>query len=103
MVGIARCVATYGRCAYGAYLVESISDMNTLHIIRAILTAASAGLTAALVYYPTLYWIPAVVAALAAIGNYVVPSVTQVTPVSNLHYPGVTQEPGPTNPYKGEQ
>lgn len=79
--------------------------MNTLHIIRACLTAATAGFTAALVYYPTLYWIPAVVAALAAIGNYVVPSVTQNSQPSNLHYPGIPQGPTPTqptNPYKGE-
>lgn len=73
----------------------------TLHIIRAVLTAATAGLTAALVYYPTLYWIPAVVAALSAVGAYVIPSVTQPSqPPSNLHYPGIPQEP--TNPYKGE-
>lgn len=77
--------------------------MNTLHIIRACLTGATAGLTVALVYYPTLYWIPAIVAALAAIGNYVVPSVTQGNPPSNLHYPGIPQTPTePSNPYKGE-
>lgn len=74
-----------------------------LHILRACLTAASAGLTAALVYYPTLYWIPAVVAAIAAIGYYVVPSVTQGQPPSNLHYPGIPQNSGPVNPYKGDQ
>lgn len=108
MVGIPHCVATYRRGAHGSHMVEGITAMttnNVLHIIRVCLTAASAGLTAILVYYPTLYWIPAVVGAIAAISNYVVPSITQTSVPSNLHYPGIPQNPPeqPTNPYKGEQ
>jgi hypothetical protein len=97
-------------------MVEAITAMSVTAIIRLVITAASAGLTAALVYYPNQYWIPAAVAALAAIGTHVVPSVTQNTPPSNWHYPGVYTSPSymggpidppppeqPVNPYMGEK
>lgn len=53
--------------------------MNTsaLTILRVAATAGITGLSAAFAYYPDQLWIPAVIAAMAAVGIHVIPAVGQ--------------------------
>lgn len=62
-----------------------------IHVIRGVIAAAIAGLPVLLTVYPHWVWIPAVVGALGVFANYVVPSVSQVVPLTTGYVPTVPQ------------
>lgn len=50
-------------------------------VLRHVTAAAAVGLTAAYGYYPHVTWIPIVLAAVSALGVYVIPSAAPAPPV----------------------
>jgi uncharacterized membrane protein YccC len=66
--------------------------VNTaIHVIRGVIAAAIAGLPVLLTIYPHWVWIPALVGALGVFANYVVPSVTQMAPLTTGYAPTIPQ------------